>query len=92
MSCDHVYTERNRIAVALAKLALQLGYRAGVSQHQGEDWEDDWRTVLYIDLPTQQVSWHLHDSEKYLLDGLPAYEGGWDGHDTNEKYRRLEAL
>lgn len=43
-------------------------------------------------MPTGQASWHFHDSQAYLFDGLPAYQGAWDGHDTPEKYRRLAQL
>lgn len=40
---------------------------------------------------TSQVSWHFHDSERHLLDGLPAYAGRWDGHTATEKYIRVNA-
>ncbi|MGH8527509.1 MAG: hypothetical protein ACREXY_25855, partial [Gammaproteobacteria bacterium] len=73
------YAERNKCVIALARLALMHGLRAGVGQHVGEDWEDDWRTIVFIDLPTGQVSWHFHDSEKPMLADMPKYEGAWDG-------------
>lgn len=89
------YAERNQCVALIARMALALGLKAGVREHPNEDraWEDDWRTIVFIDLPTGQVSWHFHDSEKPLLGGLPRYVGEWDGHDTPEKYRRArEAL
>lgn len=91
---DKAYSERNMCLALLARMALALGFRVGVGQHPAEDekWEKDWRTILFMDLPTGQVSWHFHDSEKGLLEGLPAYEEKWDGHSTPEKYLRLAQL
>lgn len=85
---DAAYAERNQLVAALSKQ-----FPASVEQHEGEDWEDDWRNVVFIDLPTGQVSWHIHDSELYLFDHLPKNEGRvWDGHSTEEKYGRLNSL
>lgn len=87
------YSERNKCVALIAKMAVSLGIKAGVREHPLEDtrWENDWRTVVFIDLPTGQVSWHFHDSEQHLLGGLPRYIGQWDGHSTEEKYRRCAA-
>ena len=41
---------------------------------------------------TKQVSWHIHDTERHLFDHLEVKENNWDGHTTEEKYRRLQAL
>lgn len=91
---DGAYLERNRCVALLARMAVGLGWRAGVREHPAEDtaWEPDWRTLVFIDLPTGQVSWHFHDSQKGLLGGLPRYHGAWDGHTTEEKYRRVAAV
>jgi hypothetical protein len=88
---DGAYRERNQLAAALARAAIAMGFRAGVGEHPEGDkeWEPDWRTILFIDLPTGQLSWHFHDSEWPLLAGLPRYRGDYDGHSTAEKYRRL---
>lgn len=86
---DSAYAERNQCVAALAWMAIHLGWAAGVGEHEGEDWESDWRTLLFIETPAGQLSWHFHASERHLLEGLPRYEGKWDGHDTAEKYRRL---
>lgn len=83
------YLERNQCVALLAKMALALGLNAGLGRHEGVYWEDDWRTVVYIELESGQVSWHIHDSDRHLFDGLPTYLGTWDGHDTPEKYRRV---
>jgi hypothetical protein len=83
---DAAYLERNQVVAALARC-----YPSGVARTAIEGWSDDWHGCVYIDLPTGQVSWHFHDSQAYLFDGLPPYSGTWDGHDTPEKYRRLAA-
>lgn len=90
---DGAYRKRNHVLALLAHVAHDYGWRVGVGQHPESDitWEMDWRTILFIDLPTGQASWHFHDSEAHLLEGLPMYPGAWDGHTTEEKYQRVEA-
>ena len=81
---DGAYHERNQVVAALAKL-----FPAGVAVDPDEP---DW-PVLYIDLPDGQGSWHFQRSEAIdLLAGIPKYDGEWDGHSTEEKYARLQAL
>jgi hypothetical protein len=65
--------------------------QAGRAKHDPNDkeWEDDWRNVVYIDLPAGQVSWHFHDSHSQLLNDLGIYTRSWDGHSTDEKYKRV---
>lgn len=87
---DAAYVERNRVVAALAALAIRNGWRAGTRRTYGTDPE--WYGCVYIDLPTGQVSWSFHDMEAATFRFLPPYEGGHDGHDTAEKYRRLAAL
>ena len=64
--------------------------------------------IVFIDLPTGQVSWHIHDSEFPMFDHLQWhprasternkwYSGKkaapiWDGHTTEEKYERLAGI
>lgn len=94
---DAAYEERNRLVVLVAKMALALGWRAGRGQH--EDVADnvnacdpEWRTLVVVETPAQQASWHFHDSQARLVDGLPKLDVRWDGHDTPTKYARLESL
>jgi hypothetical protein len=84
---DAAYFERNQVVAALAKC-----FPSGIARTAIEGWSDDWHGCVYIDLPTGQVSWHFHDSQAGLFEGLPPYEKPWDGHTTEEKYRRLLAL
>lgn len=90
---NDTYRERNMCIAALANLLYDIalpGFRVYVSEHEGDDWEDDWRTVLVIQKDSIQMTWHFHDSEKYLLLRLPKMSSYyWDGHDTKEKYNRL---
>lgn len=89
---DAAYLERNRVVAALAKTVITAGGVAGIARTAIEGWSDDWHGCVYIDLPTGQASWHYHDSHAWLFADLPPYLGKWDGHTTDEKYARLEAL
>jgi len=63
-----------------------------MERHPEEDltWENDWRWVVYIDLPSGQASWHIHDSEIVLFKGVPFFKDRkWDGHTTEDKYQRV---
>lgn len=87
---DGAYSERNRLVAALSKL-----FPASLERHPEDDktWEDDWRWIVFMDLPTGQASWHLHDSELMNFGHLPRGQGRkWDGHSNDEKYARLAAL
>lgn len=106
---DAVYRERTFIVAALAHLIWTqkpAGWMAWLGRHvdqPGESWEDDWRWVVTIILPSatgegrsaaNAVTWHIRDSELALFADLPrnpSYEQfyRYDGHSTDEKYRRL---
>jgi len=77
----NIYTDRNLAVQALAKLAYQQGMKVGV-RFVLPDWP-----VIYIGLPTGQVSWHIPSKELEVI--LPNYTGVWDEHDTEEKMRRV---
>ena len=95
---NQAYNERNKCVAALAHLLSCNGfseYKVYVTLHpeSDKDWESTWRTILVIQRRDYQMTWHFHDSESHLLDGLPVqdtYE--WDGHTTEEKYQRLAEL
>lgn len=84
---DGAYWERNQLVAALSKI-----FPSSLERHPDSDtsWEDDWRWIVFVDLPTGQASWHIHDSEldnfKHLLRNCGRT---WDGHTTEEKYQRL---
>lgn len=84
------YTERNQLVAALSKL---LPARLERHQKEDEDWEDDWRWIVFIDASAGQMSWHIHDSELPNFDHLNRESGNsWDGHTVEEKYKRLGAI
>lgn len=73
---DEDYAERYRQVLIAVSCANQLGMKAGFRLDPNElDWP-----CAYIHLPTGQVSWHM-----------PAFPDPWDGHTTEEKYRRIDA-
>lgn len=87
---DAAYHERNQLVALLAAL-----FPSSLERHPDEDteWENDWRNIVYMDTPAGQLSWHLHDSELPLFDHVPRLQGRtWDGHTTEEKYGRVQAL
>ena len=91
------YEERNRLVSLFASMALAMGWKAGIGQHEDkageiEPWDPEWRTLVVVETPEGQASWHFHDSHRALVERLPAYDVKWDGHDTDTKYSRLEIL
>ena len=70
-----------------------VGMFGGVFSHT--DRQAPEYPVLYVETPKGQLSWHIHPEDKDVFDGLnvPTVEGyPWDGHSTEEKYMRIEAL
>lgn len=89
---DAAYAERDKCLVLLALMAQRLGLKVGMGLHidkPGEEWDAEWRNILFIELPAGQVSWHIHDSEAHWFYFVGAYDGVWDGHTTDEKYQRV---
>lgn len=82
---NKAYTERNRLVAFIA-----WHYPSGVTKTDIPGWDEAWHNCVYIDLPTGQASWHYHDDDAHLFDGLPLYNEQWDGHTTDEKYERVE--
>jgi hypothetical protein len=79
---DSVYTERNSLAVALAKVTLLHGGKAGRGYDNTEDknWDPEWRNVVYVEVPgVGQVSWHMGPRDLPRIESLPQYMGTWDG-------------
>jgi hypothetical protein len=87
---DAVYAERNRLVAALSKLLP-----SHLARHPDTDtsWEDDWRWIVVVNVPAGQMTWHIHDSEREMFNHLDVRaDFAWDGHTTDEKYRRLGLL
>ncbi len=68
------YDRRYRLIIHAMALATEVGMQVGIRLDPGEP---EW-PVVYIELPTGQVTWHM-----------PQHSHEWDGHDTQEKYRRV---
>lgn len=90
---DAAYSERNRVVAAFVRIAVSAGWPGGLGKHQGdESWAPEWRNVAWVRTPAGEVSWHIHDSELHLFDGVPREDPAYDGYSTEEKYRRLDAF
>lgn len=83
-------TERDLVLAIASKLATVCGLEAELWQHEEEEWEDEWRNIVAIYLPTGQVTWHIHDSELQYFQHLKPGVNKWDGHSTEEKYQRVK--
>lgn len=74
---DTNYDARYILVLRAMGLAAQSGIATGIRI----DPEDPAWPVVFIELPTGQVSWHL-----------PSHSTGWDGHLTVEKFSRIKAF
>jgi len=85
---EGAYTERNRLVAFLADI-----FPASVFEDKGDDETppSSIKTV-YIDTPAGQMSWHFMPRDEHLFMHLPDFTGQYDGHTTEEKYRRLDTL
>lgn len=80
------YYDRNLVVQALVTLACEAGYLVGM---RIDPDEPDW-PILFIELDNGQVSWHVPKAE--LLCSFPDNCIVWDGHDLEEKRRRLRTF
>lgn len=86
---EEVYRERDLLVFALTNV-----FPSWRSLHEESDksWERDWMNIVFIQLPTGQASWHIHDSELSLFVHLELKENCWDGHNNERKYERIKKL
>ena len=84
---NEVYAERDRLVSFLTW--IYPSYLA-----PAPDAEPGFNWIVYVDTPEGQLSWHVADAEvDEMFKHLRKRESGdWDGHSTEEKYRRLLAL
>ncbi len=68
------YDRRNAALIEALHYATASGLPCGV---RFDSNEPEW-PVVFFELSTGQVSWHIEQHRKE-----------WDGHSTEEKYRRL---
>ena len=86
---DQAYRERDCLVALVSK-----HYPSHLCRHPDEDtsWEDDWRWIVCVHLPAGQVTWHIHDSELSMFEHLSQEAGHWDGHSTDEKWKRVHSV
>lgn len=74
------FSQVNALVCLAAVMAHKSGLRAGWGLDVEREGDDDSRTMVYIDLPTGQVCWHLTADDAGLARTmLPRYESAWDG-------------
>lgn len=77
-----IYRERAHLVALLA-----ADYPSTIGYH--DPAEPDW-AVVAVDLPAGQASWHIAPSDMDLFEHVRRSDiNTWDGHTTDEKYRRV---
>jgi hypothetical protein len=76
---NEVYTQRMLVVCMFAKAMGALGYSYGTGLDDNTSWDISWRTVVYVDTPDGQVSWHVAPDDKHIFEDFPEYTGVWDG-------------
>lgn len=79
-------SERQHMLAALSKFVP-----AGIALDANAQ-DPQWQNIVFLELPTGQGVWHIHDSDLPLFAHLKPYAGQYDGHDFAVKYQRLDAL
>lgn len=86
---DAAYRERNALVAGLIRVG---GFRAEIVM--APDTEGWW--IVYVETPAGQLSWHVSPDDMDLFSDWPVafgtHRSPWDGHTTDEKYRRLARL
>lgn len=86
---DELYTERAHLVAALSKIYPSCWIRDA----NNPEWPV---CVIVIPQPmgaSVQVSWHIAQKDRELFQHLlMRFDVEWDGHSTQEKYRRLDQL
>ena len=86
---EGVYEERNQLALLCADLAHQLDMKVWTKPDKEASASYEW-WVVYIQLPTGQVSWHVRDEEEIRAGVLPRdFQLPWDGHSSQVKRERI---
>lgn len=88
-SMNGAYKERNHLVAYLSRQ-----YPSHLALHPAEDtaWEKDWRFIVFVNAPSGQMSWHIHNSDLPMFQHLTIADNVWDGHTREEKYERLAKL
>lgn len=85
-----IYRERAQLLALLAAMFGPEFSHIGNADPQEPDWP-----VLTLELPSGQASWHIAPDDVELFSHVrPTTDAdqAWDGHSTEEKYRRVAKL
>ena len=83
---DQAYRERNALVAMLSRI-----FPAHIAYDPGAESEE-WKHVVFIYLPTGQVSWHIHATDLAPFGHLGFQDNEWDGHSDGLKWYRVAAL
>ena len=101
---NNAYWERNQLVAAISKI---FPAHLSKHPEEDEEWDDDWRNIVVVYVPMNltmykdsdkqpgdlPMTWHIHDHDMPMFDHLNYKEDyWWDGHSTEEKYKRLRLL
>lgn len=79
---EKLYRER---AYLVAHLASYYPSAAGYTDPAAVDW-----LVVSVQMPEGQACWHIAKRDEHLFEHVPRVDTlPWDGHTTEEKYRRV---
>lgn len=79
---EKLYRERAHL---VAHLAAYYPSAAGYTDPAAADW-----LVVSIETPEGQMCWHIAKRDEDLFEHVPRVDTlPWDGHTTEEKYRRV---
>lgn len=82
-SVKSIYRERAHLVAFLTTLYPSVGC------YNSQD--DREYCVVYVETPVGQMAWQIHPDDMDLFDGLSIVPNhNWDGHTTEEKYRKLQ--
>lgn len=77
---NQAYYERNQLVAALSKI-----YPAWLGVHpKDEEWEDDWRTIVYIKIPVKTESASIPGLGKRLV--TKDVQVSWHIHDSDKQF------
>jgi hypothetical protein len=82
--CSDAYFDRNQVVLALCAMLQKSGINVGWI----DDREDADYIIMFVDLLSGQVSYHIPRNE-LNLQYWPQYKGNWDFHTTPQKRDRL---
>ena len=80
-----LYSERNRLVAALTGI-----FPAHLMLDPAAD--APWANIVCIHLPAGTATWHIPPWDLSFFAHLAYVPHHWDGHTTQEKYERLQAL